>query len=341
MSNDLSESYIKLPNDIYDNVNITNEELTVLTLMYRNYMQYKSIGICSVQVIADYMRVDTSNNRKIITRIKDSIKGLIDKGYIINLYDLYYYEMSFEDATDNKYTMFYVDMIEPPENNYFVIYDRDVNHIFELLHSENISKFNIMRYFIACMRVSNNDSSFGYLTQGKLKQLVNDSRTIQRYNKILQDELHLIIYNNSYLTEDKHYCTTFIGRYDDEKSFTQCLQFEVIERKLIHTDKIKSNERRRIQQKVNSIEKSADEIRNERIAELESLLEQKAKLEYKDEFEEVVEPKHKGKGLQNKKKVIETDDSEFIEEMGWEPEPEEDVDFSKFMDWDEEDELLK
>jgi hypothetical protein len=46
------------------------------------------------------------------------------------------------------------------------------------------------------------------------------------------------------------------------------------------------------------------------------------------------------KGLQNRKKVIE-DDSAFIEEMGWKPEPNPEVDFSEFIDWDEEDELLK
>lgn len=281
MSNDLSENYIKLANDIYDNVNITNEELTVLILMYRNYMQYKSIGICSVQLIAEYMRVDTSNNRKIINRINESIKGLIDKEYITGLYDLYYNKISFNDITKNKYALFYVELIEPPESNYFVIHDKDVNSIFEQLHSENISKFNIIRYFIACRRVSNNDSNFGYLTQGKLKQLVNDSRTIQRYNKILQDELHLIRYDNNYLTEDKHYCTTFIGKYDDEDNFNKQLQMEVGVRGLVHTDKIKSNVRRSVKQKINHIEKTDEEIRNERIAELEMLLKQKKELEFK------------------------------------------------------------
>lgn len=54
--------------------------------------------------------------------------------------------------------------------------------------------------------------------------------------------------------------------------------------------------------------------------------------------------KVKPKGLQNKKKVIK-DDSAFIEEMGWEIEPEEEneediVDFSEFVDWSEEDEEL-
>lgn len=308
MNNTTDNYYIKLPNDFYDNLDITNEEMTVLTLMYRNYMQYKSLGVCSIQMICDFMRVNVSNNRRIITTIKDTIIELVSKGYITKLYNLYYEDLddknmplSINSIIKDKDSLFYVELVQPPEDHYFEVYDNEINYILKELVSKNLNKFNIIRYFIACRRVSNNDSKFGYLTQGKLKQLVTDSRTIQRYNKILQDDLHLIRYNNNYLTVDKHYCTTYIGYWDDEDNFNHQVKIEVESKGLIHTDKIKSNERRSVQQKVNVVEKSTD---NFSIEELEALLMVKKALEYKPPIKDSL-PKHKVLG--NKKPTIEDD----------------------------------
>lgn len=334
-----TDNFVILPNDIYDNLNISNEELTVLVLLYRNYVQYKNIGVCSIQLLADYMMVNTSNNSKIITTLKEAVMSLVDKEYILNLYDVGFEKISSKNPIKNKYFPFMFELTPFPEDKFFFVYDVNLIHIFKQLQGINISKFNIIRYYIACCRVSNNDSNFGYLTQGKLKQLVTDSRTIQRYNKILQDDLQLIRYNNSYLTQDKHYCTTFIGKWEDEANFNKQLGIEVSSKGLIHTDKVKSNKKRSIQQKINN------NIDNLSIDELEELLKRKKELEYKPKIESdkdiYVKSEKKPKGLQNKKKVIELDDSEFIKEMGWDKEiNEESADFSEFIDWDEEDEMF-
>ena len=287
------EYYVKLPNDFYDNLSISNEEMTVLILLYRNYQQYKNLGLCSIQIICDLMRINVSNNRKLISTIKDTIIELMSKGYIVKLYNLYCKDidnkgnkLSINSIIKDKDSVFYVELIPPPENGYFKIFDDEINYIFEELASKNLNKFNIIRYFIACRRVSGNDSKFGYLTQGKLKQLITDSRTIQRYNNILQDDLHLIRYNNSYLTIDKHYCTTYIGHWDDEKNFNYQLKAEVEGKGLIYTDKVNSNKKRSVQQKINNVD-------NLTIDELEELLKKKKELEYK--------PISKGIGLQNRK----------------------------------------
>jgi len=298
------EYYVKLPNDFYDNLSISNEEMTILILLYRNYQQYKNLGLCSIQIICDLMRINVSNNRKLISTIKDTIIELMSKGYIIKLYNLYCKDhdnkgnkLSINSIIKDKDSTFYVELIPPPENGYFKIFDEEINYIFEELASKNLNKFNIIRYFIACRRVSSNESNFGYLTQGKLKKLVNDSRTIQRYNKILQDDLHLIRFNNSYLTPDKNYCTTYIGHWDDEANFNRQLETEISGKGLIYTDKTQSNERRSVQQKINNID-------NLTLEELEELIKKKKELEYKlvvkDEGKEN-KAEIKGIGLQNKK----------------------------------------
>ena len=137
-----------------------------------------------------------------------------------------------------------------------------------------------------------------------MKKLITDSRTIQRYNKILQDDLHLIRYNNNYLTPDKHYCTTFIGNWDDEVNFNYQLQIEVSAKGLIYTDKVKSNVKRSVKQKINNILSEKDI----KIKELEEKLKQYEELQYKEKklVEEVkenkfIKPISKDIGLQNRK----------------------------------------
>ena len=290
-----------------------------------------------MQMLADYMKYDPKSNHKIIPRIKTIIGELIENKYITKMCDLSYEEIALSEI--NKDFMFYVEIPEPLSTLYFKVFDKNMDAIFNYLQDKKLNKFSMMRYYIACCRVSNNDASIGYLTQGKLKKLVSDSRTIQRYNNILQDELNLIIYNNSYLTPDKHYCTTFIGKWDDEENFNKQLEVEVGVKGLVHTDKIKSNERRSVKQEINHLVSEKDI----RIKELEEKLKQYEELQYKppvDDSEDAMDfrpvAERKGKGLQNKKKVVKDDiedmsDIELIEEMGWDKD---------LIDWSGEDEEL-
>ena len=281
--------YIKLPNDIYDDLSVTNEALTILILMYRNYMRYKNLGICSIDMITKIMRVDSSNNKKIVSTIKDAILALIDKGYIIELYDLDYDKLSIDKIKKN--TIFYAKLLPPVESNYFRIYDKDINYIFKKLETKKLSKFNLIRYFVVCKRIINNESSFGFLSQKKLNSLINDSKTISRYNYILQDVLELIRYDNSYLTPDKHYHTTFIGKYDEEVNFNQQVEWAVQWKNLIKTDKTKSNAKRSNKQKINNnenkIKNTSDINELKRLKkENEQLRKENKKLQYNNYEEE-------------------------------------------------------
>ena len=305
MTNSNENDFIKLPNDIYDNMDITNEELTVLALMYRNYQLYKNIGVCSIEMIVKIMRFNTQKNHDIVPTIKEAIFGLLEKKFIVKILNIYKEEITVDDI--KKDTLFYVELVKPLDEYYFKVYDRDLDHIFKQLESDKTSKFNIVRYFIACCRVSNNDSQFGYLSQGKLKQLLNDSKTIHKYNIILQDELHLIRYNNNFLTPERRYCTTFIGKYDDEKNFNLQLQIEVSAKNLVHTDKIVSNKRRSKKQEINNI---ANDV--SKVSELEKKQEQYKELEYKPNdniIDNRTSAEIKGRGLQNNKKKVIVEDT--------------------------------
>ena len=240
MNNNLLEGYIKLPNKWYDDFRITNEELTILTLLYRNYLHYQSISLCSVEILCNYMYVNSNTNKRITKSIMNVISSLKDKKYILNTYDLHYNQISIDDISNKNY-VFYVELSPPPDNAFFIVENMDVDKIFYHLQNSNLGKFNLIRYFIACRRVCSNESNFGYLSQNKLKGLVSNAQTIQRYNNILQDELHLIRYNNSYFTLEKHYCTTFIGLYNDKTNFNNQVKCAVEQQGLIYTDKVQSN----------------------------------------------------------------------------------------------------
>jgi hypothetical protein len=286
--------------------------------MYRNHIGYKNIALFSLQMFADIMKYNIQNNHQIITTIKYTINSLIKKQYILKLYDLHYNELPADYSIQNKDSLFYAELIVPPKDHYFGIFDSELNDIFEYLEGTRFNKFNIIRYFIACRRVSNNDSNFGYLSQTKLKSLVNDSRTIKKYNTILQDDLQLIIYDNNWFTPDKHYCTTYIGNYGDRANFDHQVQFEVDRLGLVHTDKINSNKKRSVKQKINNIRDEPNKDKA-RIKELEEKLKEYEKLQYKEKVKEKAsetKPKRKGLSKTGKKRAA-TDDSDFIAEMGW------------------------
>lgn len=242
--------FIRIPIEWYDNLDITNEELTILMLMYKNYIEFGSVSICNIEMLCEYMYIDSNSNKRIISNIKNTISSLLEKRLITDLYNLHYENIIVDDIK-NKNKFFYVKLPVPLEDSYFIIYEHELDMIFNYLKNSNLSKFNLIRYFMACRRVCSNKNNFGYLAQSKLKRLITDSRAIQKYNKVLQDDLHLIRYNNSYLTKDGKYHTTFIGLYDDEVNFNSQLKFEVDRQGLVYTDKINSNTKRSITQQIN------------------------------------------------------------------------------------------
>ncbi|WP_231159289.1 hypothetical protein [Clostridium botulinum] len=211
-----------------------------MALIKRNYSPIKEVSIASINMILNYMCV-YNRNPKLIKTIKVAIEGLIQKGYIKQIMNLQYDPIEFD--TIKNQDLFYIEM-ENDLDNYFKINDYDLDKIFNYLHNTNMNRFTFIRYFIAIQRVINNDAQFGWLTQSSIKSIISHNQTISKYNKILTDELNLIIYNNSYITPDRHYCSTYFGKYGDDINFNKQLQIEVGAKDLIYVDKTDSNIKR-------------------------------------------------------------------------------------------------
>ena len=315
------KSFIILPHSCYDSKDISNEELTILALLHRNYNSATLRTLCSIQMLIDYMHKDSRVDRKIVKTIKDSIVSLmskkykykynnkkdkkeyiIEKVYITELKDIHYNKITINDIKDKNY-LFYVGLTTP-ENQFMMINNIDIDNIFNYIKGVSLNKFALIRYFIACKRVIQNEANFGFITQSKLKSLISDSKTIQRYNKILQNDLNLIRYCNDYLTPDKHYCSTFIGLYDNTNNFNEQLKFYVDSQGLIPTDKTKANEKRSSKQKINNISKKInnDTIIAEKDIEIEKL---KAEVEKYKSMQYIDYKKQEEKIIQEDKEIIE------------------------------------
>lgn len=317
----IDENFIKIPNKLWDNLDITNEELTIFILLQRNYATFRNnISIVSIKMLTDWMYIDNNSNKNIVTDIKKAIISLYEKKYITCLYDIHYNELFVKYKTvkdkeifdkffineideetgeikiDNKTgetleidfhmdknTFFYVELEPPQENDFLLLQDISINKIFEELKGKNLSKYNLIRYYIACCRVTNNSQNFGYLSQTRLKELIHDTRTISRYNKILGDN-KLIRYDNDYLTPEKHYCCTMIGRFDDDIENWEYQKQSIIEEKrLVKTDKKISNKKRSVKAKINNTEKELEEKldkKDEMIKQLQEQLKEYEKLKY-------------------------------------------------------------
>ncbi|MCD3319534.1 hypothetical protein G8V07_14260 [Clostridium botulinum D/C] len=234
------EFFITIKNDLYNNANITNEELVVLAIIKKNYNNMKELSLISINFIMNIMCV-FNRNPKIIQSIRQAIKGLIEKQYIKGILNITYDIEEINNIKNND--LFYVE-VEKDLDSYFCVNEYDLDLIFNYLHNTNINKFAFVRYYIAIQRVINNDAQFGWLTQSSVKNIINHSQTIAKYNEILANELNLIIYNNSYMTQERKYCSTYFARYGDDVNFNKQLQFVIEDKHLIYTSKTYSNLKR-------------------------------------------------------------------------------------------------
>ncbi|AGK96774.1 hypothetical protein [Clostridium pasteurianum] len=319
----LCNSNSVVANNLFLNPSITNEELVIYCLLQRNYFTIKGFGICSIIMLCDYLYIQ-HNNSRVIDTIRKSIIGLIKKEYIA-IRDKNFNEVDFGDI-DNK-TNFYVGF-DLPESEFFQIYDSALDNLFESIPKiqSNISKFKIARLYIACLRVISNQSEFGYISQSSCKKCGFASDTISKYFKILQD-LGLILYNNDYLTPEKHYTKTYVGNPDNKKNFEFQLGEEISKFNLIHTDKKISNKRRSVSKKIDNTKKKIDTAKDNEIAKLKEMLAkteaEKKELEFKINEKKSKPKKHLGL---NKPEPIIEEVQPIEEDLGSEEDiPDEDI----------------
>ncbi|WP_160678725.1 hypothetical protein [Clostridium sp. C8-1-8] len=279
-----NNNYIILHNNIPlfkdENITLPDQELVLYLLLQLNYNISKGRGITSVITLLDIMCL-RRDSKRIIGDIRIALYNLIVKGLVSNIYTINFEEIEIrlevkKDEETGKETTnvkgisnidsFYYEL-DLPEEQYFKIHEKFLYEIFNYSKGKKLEKFSLVRYLCCVLRVISCDSRFGWLTQGSVEFL--NSRTITTYNNILQEDLHIIRYNNDYVTEKFRYCSTYFSLYDDKENFDKQLADTVKERKLIKKDKEKSNNNRRSKQQLNNKDKQiAEETDEDKIKQL-------------------------------------------------------------------------
>jgi hypothetical protein len=269
-----NDNYIILHNDIPldkdKNITLTDHELVLYMLLQLNYNISKSRGITSINTLLDIMCL-RRDSKRIIGDIRIALYNLIEKGLISNIYTISFEEIKMKLEVDkkkktttvkgiNNTDCFYY-KLDLPGEQYFKIHERFLYDIFSYSKGKKLEKFSLVRYLCCVLRVISCDARFGWLTQGSVDFL--NSRTITTYNNILQEDLHIIRYNNDYVTEKYRYCSTYFSLYDDKENFDKQLADTVEVKGLIKKDKQKSNNNRSTKQQLNNKDKQIAEETNE------------------------------------------------------------------------------
>lgn len=225
-------NYIVLPNDWYKNKELSNEAITVLLLVQKTYMHSKKKSITSINMMKEYMYVG-SNNKRINTSLKNGLECLVNNGIITKITTLHGLKININQIKIGMFVSLELNL-DLDGGNYYKIYENDLDKVLEYLHNKgkNVNKFGLIRYLISVYRVVSNQEKFGWLTQSSITKLCGASRTITRYNKILQDELNIFIYNNNYISNSKR-CSTYFSFYNNKIEFNKRLANIVSEQKLL------------------------------------------------------------------------------------------------------------
>lgn len=225
-----------LKNGWFNNKNITNDELSIYTLILddkvwsQDGFNYSKVNISDINDRI-YHSIGGSKRRN-YNAIKETIKSLLDKELIYGLYNTLKEEVSIEDVTSNN--NFYVST-EQLTSEYFVVNQSEITRLLSTLEGTKVSKFQILRYYIALQRVISNSDKFGYLSQDSIT-FIKSHKTVTQYNEILSTN-GFIIYNNDYMTKDGKWAKTYFGDVDNPSDFNAKIRQLAKESKYIDGDK--------------------------------------------------------------------------------------------------------
>ena len=188
-----SEHYVEVPNDLPENKDVS----ALATLIYVCLLMLKTMygySLTSIRQMCDMISLGRID--KVYRRVRSAISELIDIG-LIEIHSLEQERLEVNNIT--KDSSFYV-TFETFDDNYFKVFIDDVNQIVR-----NYKKFSIMdvsnffRYYLVIQRWTNFQDNIEcrHVANSKVKFIVSDNRTIQKYNNTLQ-EMRIFWFENGY-----------------------------------------------------------------------------------------------------------------------------------------------
>lgn len=258
---------IYLNNDVICDLSLTDSELGVYVALRSIYLSNRDYQCVTFNMIAYELFGNKEYKRAISESIKSSFKSLVDKGFV-TIID----ELSSTEFIVNL-SKLYINM-ENEDTYYTVIRDDEIHTIMNI--NAKIDKFKLLRYFIICMKTicrtagvykdcDTKQNFVGFMTQEYLCNLIGvshdtNSKLIQIYNSVLEENKLLFIYRHTEMKRDKktgqiksfsnHY-----GRYEDKRDIEIfAANYEKtcgVQEEIVQSDK--SNQRRRLASQYNNL----------------------------------------------------------------------------------------
>lgn len=251
----------QLKNEWYNDEKISNEDLVVYTMLskhriWKDESNGYSYYISNINDITNRLiqTNENKNNRRWYGIIKDSIESLIKLDMIVSIHNINHQKINIEQLGNNE--NFYIKTYTI-DNDFFLIKQNEIDRLLKEIKSSKISKFTILRYYIATQRVINCDSRFGYLAQRYIT-FINDFKTINQYNDILNNNFCLI--DNDYVSPQRQLNTTFFGLIGDNENFEYQVKCQVEQNNLVKINKKAMKNKIRDTQKKNYENKNNSDI---------------------------------------------------------------------------------
>lgn len=248
------------------------------------FSQYGSIGLSAYVVILRSLTVRgyykftlndiynslkiSKNNTRLIKNVKEVLFKLNNDKYIKFFKDD---KLSIESELikfDNN-SMIYCSIEQP--NNFFKLYDNEVNIILEYGSKQSINTFDLLAQFIFLSSLfGNKENSDNYKIcypshEYIANSLKSTASTVMNYNVILAN-LDLLIYNNSVINTVTGYNTTCVySRYGDNMWLNKGVQVyrKIIESAILTSEEVKlKNTQRSLKQKLNILYKKFGSVDN-------------------------------------------------------------------------------
>ena len=207
-----NDFFVKIENDIWDNENLSNEDLTIYAFIKR----YQTVrGYCIVNV--NQLFIDLKlNKRTMLKTIRDSIIHLQDNDLIICC-DAEFNMINKTELETIKYSDSIIIVVQMLNSGFFSVYDKDVELIINHCIKSKTNRFALIRYYIALCRVTNSNinKQIGFLSQRKASFICSRKDIIEKYNNILR-ELNIFYHSENYVNELSYrYMVTYFGRTNE------------------------------------------------------------------------------------------------------------------------------
>lgn len=179
-----------------------SDSMVIYTLLLRN-LTYRNNIIFSLNELGDKLNIKQNN-----TRMVNKLKGILLKmnNQIIEVYQ----DSNFLNKVNSiEYNKIYHSkiLIDIPKEQYFQIFDEDIDKLLEGVKNKNINKFEIVTYLIfllSCMGSKEGEENYKVCypsIEYSSKICSINEKSIIRYNGILE-ELKIIAIDNAGMNRD-------------------------------------------------------------------------------------------------------------------------------------------